>query len=185
MTPQIFVVLSYAAYWGEAIFPTSKTSVLLHYELLHADVILNSLADLLTPTDTSPAPSPALHPPKPLNVRDTPSRTSFFTTHSGAPLLGASSSTAGALECIANVRNVIKFFTAKVDELLKAASEDESLEAEQVMHLIEANLGRLDLADSLAMADLRRYTEVGEHEQYFRGFSKVACTDVLALIPQV
>ena len=53
------------------------------------------------------------------------------------------------------------------------------------MHLIESNLHRLDLADSLAMADLRRYSESGEHEQYFRAFSKVACTDVLGLIPEM
>ncbi|KAL8290109.1 hypothetical protein RQP46_003048 [Phenoliferia psychrophenolica] len=186
---QIFVVLNYAAYWGETIFPTSTTSVLLHYELLHSDIILNSLAALLTPSTSSNSDAPAalLTPPlaKAPNVRDTPSRSGFFSNggSSHAQPLSSPSPTV-ALDCVANVRSIITFFTTRVDELLKASSEDESIEAEQVMRLIEQNLAKLDLVDSPAMADLRRYTESGGHEQYFRAFSKVACTDVLALIPE-
>lgn len=63
-------------------------------------------------------------------------------------------------------------------------SEAETLESAQVMDVIEANLGRLDLVDSPAMADLRRYSEAGEHEAFFRKFSGVACRDVLGLIPK-
>ncbi|SCZ98558.1 BZ3500_MvSof-1268-A1-R1_Chr7-1g09200 [Microbotryum saponariae] len=44
---QIFILLSYAAYWGETLFPTSEGSALLFYELLHADETLKALSDLL------------------------------------------------------------------------------------------------------------------------------------------
>ncbi|KDE09136.1 hypothetical protein MVLG_00850 [Microbotryum lychnidis-dioicae p1A1 Lamole] len=44
---QIFILLSYAAYWGETLFPTSEDAALLFYELLHADETLKALSDLL------------------------------------------------------------------------------------------------------------------------------------------
>ncbi|KAK4701231.1 hypothetical protein P7C70_g5010, partial [Phenoliferia sp. Uapishka_3] len=173
LVAQIFIVLSYAAYWGEAIFPSSTTSVLLHYELLHADVVLNSLSTLIRPRTLS-TPSTPIHPhPKSPNVRDTPSRNSFFS--STASSIPQYSSATSALDCVTNILSIVSFFTTKVKELLEGTSEDETLEADQVMSLIENNLGKLDLVDSMAMGDLRRYTESGEHEGYFRAFSKTAC----------
>lgn len=137
--PQIFTTLSYAVYWGESFFPTTSTSVLLHYELLHADQILSSLSSLL---------------PDPSNPK----------TSSSSTILSS-----------------ISFFTTKVDDVRAKNGEDE-LEAEDVMRVIEEELGGVGWGETGEMGELRRWNE-GEHEAYFRALSGVVCTDALALVP--
>ncbi|GAA6004665.1 hypothetical protein JCM11491_002185 [Sporobolomyces phaffii] len=44
---QIFVTMSYAAYWGEQFLPSSFAHAQLHYELGESDAVLSSLSDLL------------------------------------------------------------------------------------------------------------------------------------------
>lgn len=53
-----------------------------------------------------------------------------------------------------------------------------------ILRIIEANLGGVELTESSAMADLRR-GDVGDVDQegFFKGLMGVVCADALALIP--
>ncbi|KAI5474729.1 hypothetical protein MNV49_002530 [Pseudohyphozyma bogoriensis] len=180
---QIFIVVSYAAYWGESFFPNTEASVLLHYELLHAESVLDSLSDLLGISSHSLSAPPLS--PQPSHPRETPARSLFFLTSPRRMQFGLASDgppSFFATECVSNIRSIITFFTTKIDAL-RGASEDE-VEAEQVMEVIEKHLGELELIDASAMGDLRRYHEAGSHEAFFKKFSEFACADVLAIIPK-
>lgn len=61
---------------------------------------------------------------------------------------------------------------------------EEELEPEEVMRIIEKEMGRVELLDCVAMGDLRRWEEVGNgQEEFFRDLASVACLDALGLIP--
>lgn len=181
---QIFIVLSYAEYWGDSFLPSTTASVLLHYELLHADSVLDQLGDLLglPVVADSGISSPRLQPP-------TPNRSTFFSTsprrtHFGLGMLARDGPPSlFAAECVTNVRQSIAFFSSAIDDTVRlAAPKPDEVDAEQVMSAIAGKLGELELIDAAAMADARSYTESSQ-EAFFRSFSEVACADVVKLIP--
>ncbi|SCV70943.1 BQ2448_3705 [Microbotryum intermedium] len=81
---QIFILLSYAAYWGETLFPTSKDAALLFYELLHADETLKALSDLLG-ISSIPLPPPSFS----VSVDDASSRRSSSSVFANPRTLAA------------------------------------------------------------------------------------------------
>lgn len=60
----------------------------------------------------------------------------------------------------------------------------DEVDPEEILRIIEANLGGVELIESAAMGDLRR-GEVGDVglESYFKGLTGTVCGDALALIP--
>jgi hypothetical protein len=183
---QIFLTLSFAAYWGETFLPSASSSVLLCYEILHADAVLDSLSDLLGISTVAASPEEQVRTPLPNNPRETPQRSLFFPisprrTQFGLPRDGPPSFL--ATECVSNIRCTISFFKAKIEDFRNASASEDEVDAEAVMAIIERHLGELELIDAAAMGDLRRYHEGGEHEAFFRGFSSYACEDILALLP--
>lgn len=198
---QLFITLSYAAYWGEQILPDTATQARLHYELLHADKTLDALSDLL---GISSVPTPLATPPgslngpavPPLNRRDTPTRSTFFALSQFSPTKSSfrSDSTLGigvgtgdgfiATECIANLRSSITFFSNHINALRhdKAGAEDE-LEPDEIVAVIERNLGGVELIESAAMGDLGRFAgEDVAANGFFDELVGVACQDTLRLL---
>ncbi|GAA5971807.1 hypothetical protein JCM11641_001521 [Rhodosporidiobolus odoratus] len=204
---QIFVTLAYAAFWAESILPSSSAHASLFYETLQAEQTLSSLSDHLGISSvTSPAatsPSGPSTPPRTkataissYNRRDTPSRTSFFALSptrsafgstpafspiSAFPTSPLSGSGGGfvATECISSLRSASTFFTSHIQQLgSKKPRKD------QILAVIEKNLGGVEMIESAAMADLGRFAVNEERgmNQYFRELTTVACTDTLQLM---
>jgi hypothetical protein len=69
-----------------------------------------------------------------------------------------------------------------IEQLRKAQTSIDEVEADEILAVIEANLGGVELIGSAAMMDLRKGEWSGQ-ESYFRGLSGVVCGDALALIP--
>lgn len=186
-------MLSYPAYWGEHFFPSSHASALLHYELLHADATLLALSGLLgISTISTPHLSPnpnsypaTLHasPVRSNSFALSPAQTSFAHPSSTRPSRGASRFI--ATECIINLRSLITHLKAAIEAGHPSGSDLAEVEPHEILRVIEANLGGVELIESAAMGDLRRgeVGEVGGLEAYFKGLTSVVCGDALALIP--
>ncbi|BGP23834.1 hypothetical protein Rt10032_c05g2448 [Rhodotorula toruloides] len=205
---QLFITLSYPAYWGEQILPNSAAQARLHYELLHADETLDALSDLLgissvaTPAVIHPGSSNGSIPP-PLNRRDTPTRSTFFTLSQFSPTKSSfrSSSSLGvgagvgtgsggggtgdgfvATECIANLRSSITFFSNHINALRLTKGAEDELEPDEILRLIERNLGGVELIESAAMGDLGRFAGEEVAAGFFEELVGVACDDTLRLL---
>ncbi|BGO98531.1 hypothetical protein NBRC10513v2_002925 [Rhodotorula toruloides] len=199
---QLFITLSYAAYWGEQILPNSAAQARLHYELLHADETLDALSDLL---GISSVATPAVTPPgssngsvlPPLNRRDTPTRSTFFTLSQFSPTKSSfrSSSSLGvgtggtgtgdgfvATECIANLRSSITFFSNHINALRLTKGAEDELEPDEILGVIERNLGGVELIESAAMGDLGRFAGEEVAGGFFEELVGVACEDTLRLL---
>ncbi|CDR43369.1 RHTO0S08e00826g1_1 [Rhodotorula toruloides] len=199
---QLFITLSYAAYWGEQILPNSAAQARIHYELLHADETLDALSDLLgissvaTPSVTPPGSSNGSILP-PLNRRDTPTRSTFFTLSQFSPTKSSfrSSSSLGvgtggsgtgdgfvATECIANLRSSITFFSNHINALRLTKGTEDELEPDEILGVIERNLGGVELIESAAMGDLGRFAGEDIAAGFFEELVGVACEDTLRLL---
>lgn len=190
---QIFIVLSYPAYWGEHFLPSSHATALLHYELLHADATLSALSDLLGISSVStphmspnPGSQPTLGPAPPgrSNIFAlSPAKTSFISSGSGSHSRGARFI---ATECISNIRSLITHLKVAIEGGAPGQTQTDmdEVDPEEILRIIEAHLGGVELIESAAMGDLRR-GEVGdiELETYFKGLTGTVCGDTLALIP--
>lgn len=139
----IFVILSYPAFWGEHFFVDSRTSALLHYEILHAESTLAALADLLGLSYSSTTNSPLLgslhaaHVSSPESRRSSHIGTSMMSINaaglfpltspvgsyangaatSGGPSSSSSSTTAISIaaECVSNIRTSILHFKRAIE----------------------------------------------------------------------
>ncbi|BGP31189.1 hypothetical protein JCM10296v2_002953 [Rhodotorula toruloides] len=199
---QLFITLSYAAYWGEHILPSSAAQARLHYELLHADETLDALSDIL---GISSVATPAVTPPgssngsilPPLNRRDTPTRSTFFNLSQFSPTKSSfrSSSSLGvgtggtgtgdgfvATECIANLRSSITFFSNHINALRLSKGAEDELEPDEILGVIERNLGGVELIESAAMGDLGRFAGEEIAGGFFEELVGVACEDTLRLL---
>ncbi|GAA5892010.1 hypothetical protein JCM5296_004660 [Sporobolomyces johnsonii] len=188
---QIFITISYAAYWGEQLLPSSSAQAYLYYELLHADSTLSSLSDLLGISSlASPViPSDAASTPPSFNRRDTPTRLNFFTTLITSPTRSSFSSASGtgagfvATECVSNIRSTISFFNAHIDALRETKPAHDEVDPDEILAVIEANLAGVELIESAAMGDLRRFAEEGSGlEGFFKTLVGVVCEDTLGLL---
>ncbi|BGP39069.1 hypothetical protein JCM10449v2_003007 [Rhodotorula kratochvilovae] len=206
---QLFITLAYAAYWAAQLLPSPAAQAELFYEILHADATLSALSDLLgitsiaspvvPQTSSSGATTPTGAPPfPPFNRRDTPTRANFFALQApispakgvGAARLGGGGGSGGgfvATECISNLRSVITFFSGPINQLRLTKAAADEVDPEELLAVIEANLGGVELIESAAMGDLRRYaaeegSKGGATEEYFRRLGEVACADTLALM---
>lgn len=88
-------------------------------------------------------------------------------------------------ESISNIRSSGSHFSNLINQLRAAQPNPiEEPEAEDILRVIEQNLGGVELVESAAMGDLRREGEGGSGlESYFRGLVGVVCGDTLGLIP--
>ncbi|ORY91636.1 hypothetical protein BCR35DRAFT_328230 [Leucosporidium creatinivorum] len=147
---QIFIVLSYPAYWGEHFFPTSHASALLHYELLHADATLSALSDLLGISSVS-TPHLSPNPGSQATLGPSPARANIFAL---SPAKTSFSSIAGshgrgarfvATECISNVRSLITHLKVAIEGGApgQAQVDMDEVDPEEILRIIEANLGEL------------------------------------------
>lgn len=192
---QIFITLSYSAYWGEHFFATSQASAQLHYELLHADGTLSSLAALLnggpggktngtsngvTSPPLSPNPAASTRPPAVTNHFARASASTASTSHASR------SSRFTATECILNLRSLTTSLKTAIETTApgQRRRDLDEFDPADILRIIEANLGGVELVESSAMADLRR-GDVGDvdQESFFKGLMNVVCGDALALIP--
>ncbi|GAA5926173.1 hypothetical protein JCM1841_001582, partial [Sporobolomyces salmonicolor] len=188
---QIFITISYAVYWGEQLLPSSSAQAHLYYELLHADSTLSSLSDLLGISSlASPViPSDAASAPPSFNRRDTPTRLNFFTTLITSPTRSSFSSASGtgagfvATECVSNIRSTISFFNSHIDALRATKPAHDEIDPNEILAVIEANLAGVELIESAAMGDLRRFAEEGSGlEGFFETLVGVVCGDTLGLL---
>ncbi|BGP15057.1 hypothetical protein JCM10213_002799 [Rhodosporidiobolus nylandii] len=204
---QIFIVLCYAAYWSDSILPDPSAQAHLYYEILHAEQTLTSLSDLLGISSiaspvvaSSSATSPNALPS--YNRRDTPTRTSFFATASSAPSsfgslappppLHAPSGGGGtgggfvATECISSLRSATTFFQSHINQLRLSKPASDEVEPAEILRVVEQNLGGVEMIESAAMGDLRRFAaeESRGMEGFFRELVGVACADTLRLMEE-
>ncbi|GAA6046333.1 hypothetical protein JCM3770_004868 [Rhodotorula araucariae] len=202
---QLFVTLAYAAYWAAQLLPSPAAQAELFYEILHADATLSALSDLLGITSVaSPvvvqaaANGPSMSP---LNRRVTPTRSRFSALQSPvsptnvgvAPSAGARVVPRGsgggfiATECISNLRSIITFFNGPINQLRLTKAATDEVEPDELLAVVKAHLGGVELIESAAMGDLRRYateegTAGGASQEYFRQLGEIVCADTLALM---
>ncbi|GAA5854667.1 hypothetical protein JCM8547_004929 [Rhodosporidiobolus lusitaniae] len=210
---QVFITLCYATYWADSILPDSSAQSHLYYELLHADETLSSLSDLL---GISSIASPVFNHQSSVssstglpsfNRRDTATRTSFFSptrssfgslapptptsllSPAGAPSYG--SGTGGgfvATECISSLRSATTHFTSCINQykLSRIGKTDDEPEPGEILSVIEKNLGGVEMIESAAMGDLRRFATEGSvgMESYFKELTRVVGEDTLRLLEE-
>jgi len=184
---QIFVTLAYAAYWGEQLLPSQHEQALLYFELLNSDSTLSDLSDLLgitTLASNLPSPFPAafdltasppqlrgVDPLSPLprfyfpmpptttnNGSVSPTYSVRSVTHYGEGATGAGAGFV-ATECISNIRSTLTYFQNLIAQhafSLEDESED-PLESDEILSIIERNLGGVEMIESNAMGDLPRF----------------------------
>lgn len=133
----------------------------------------------------SPILSPSPNIPRRLSIN---ANQFYYSSTSTGP----TGSSFQATECITNLRSCIDFFSEeliKEKERLRSSNKlgnEEELEVEVVMMVIEKQLSKVDLAECLAMGDLRRWEELGMgQETFFKELAAVACEDSIRLIPVV
>ncbi|KAK4055694.1 hypothetical protein OIV83_000240 [Microbotryomycetes sp. JL201] len=85
-----------------------------------------------------------------------------------------------AIECVANLRSILE----QLKPYIQAFSDDDK-SPEDILRVIERNVGGIELIESAAMMDMRRGEGSGGcgHEAYFKSLINVACGDTLQLIP--
>ncbi|KAM0788767.1 hypothetical protein ACM66B_002857 [Microbotryomycetes sp. NB124-2] len=89
-----------------------------------------------------------------------------------------------AIECVANLRSILEHLKPYI-HAFSSSDKDEVMSPEDILRVIERNVGGIELIESAAMMDMRRGEGSGGsgHEVYFRGLMTVACGDTLQLIP--
>ncbi|GAA6004895.1 hypothetical protein JCM10207_008445 [Rhodosporidiobolus poonsookiae] len=204
---QIFITLCYAAYWAESFLPNPSTQANLYYELLHAEDTLSALSDLLGITSVAspimPVSAPSSTSSLPIiNRRDTPTRATFFTTTLSptrssfssvaglSPVASLSVGTSGtgggfiATECISSLRSATTFFSSHINQLRLTKPATDEVDPDEILAVIERNLGGVEMIESAAMGDARRFAVEGSAgmESYFRRLIDVACEDTLRLM---
>ncbi|GJN89778.1 hypothetical protein Rhopal_002767-T1 [Rhodotorula paludigena] len=213
---QLFITLAYAAYWGAQILPSTRAQAELYYELLHADQTLSALSDLLGISSiASPVVNQSGHAASAgtfsqlYNRRDTPTRNNFFALHvsptkssfsgagglaagggagsAGEPRFGGTGAGFVATECVSNLRSIVTFFSGHINQLRLTKPASDEVEPDEILGVIERELGGVELIESAAMGDLRRYaaeegTTGGATQAYFRALVEVACQDTLRLM---
>ncbi|KAK4056590.1 hypothetical protein OIO90_002438 [Microbotryomycetes sp. JL221] len=208
---QIFIILCYAAYWGEQFLPDSRASALLYYELLHADSTLEALARLVGAGSLSPngAASPVMtansRPPFGSNhPRDSISGSSLSANWNKVSNLGSLLSpkadtrtpTSPELNGSLNGRAPASTAFLATECIFNIRSILEHLKPqihtiadvspEDLLRVIERHVGAIELVESSLMMDMRRGESSGSgstSDQYFTSLVSVACGDTLRLIP--
>ncbi|GAA5918518.1 hypothetical protein JCM6882_001364 [Rhodosporidiobolus microsporus] len=172
---------------------------------------LLGISSIASPVVPAPASSSTTSLPT-YNRRDTPTRATFFSALSptrssfgslGPPSispisassltsLGGSGSggTGGgfvATECISSLRSATTFFSSHINQLrLTKPASDDPIEPAEILAVIERNLGGVEMIESAAMGDLRRFAAEGSAgmESYFAELVGVVCEDTLRLMEQ-
>lgn len=146
------------------------------------------------------------------NRRDTPTRNNFFALHvsptkswfsgagglaaagagggagpAGGPRFGGTGAGFVATECVSNLRSIVTFFSGHINQLRLTKPASDEVEPDEILGVIERELGGVELIESAAMGDLRRYaaeegTTGGATQAYFRALVEVACQDTLRLM---
>lgn len=197
---QIFIVLSYACYWGESIFPNTLSSCQLYYELLRASSILQSLPSLLGAPPTSARESTVGN-----QARDTPVMSTFSLEDRKIPLTPTRTKSS---KCQQNILSLLSYFNheisitvtpplpppslsalslqpAVVEPSISQKKAREEITPEEILAIIERTIDGLELSESGDMEDLRRYAEDGKSvEGFFALLVDVVGADAAGLVSQ-
>lgn len=191
---QVFIVLSYAAYWGDTFLPSPEDSVQIVYEILHADSVLAAASDLCGMSSVSSPPSTAIptttnFDPITASASKPNSQTVFtlpLSKSKSQPRVsrrtGSDNVVFNATEEITNVRLIISFFKSKIALAATSKPNEEEEGVEEVSAVIAANLGSLELLESSRMGEEGESYSEKDHIDFFDELMKMICIDTLVLL---